>query len=219
MIELAVVDLAGTTVSDDGIVEDSFLEAISESGLVGASREEALRIVRATMGRSKIEVFRMIFNDEESADRANVRFEKAYQRHIDEGSVRPIPGAEEVLGILARNAIHIVFTTGFSPITRDTLLSRLNWASLAEMALSPEDVGRGRPHPDMILTAVLKLGVGDVANVAVVGDNPDDLEAGARAGASIVAGVLTGTSDEARLREARHTHIIPTIASFPDLLP
>ena len=44
----------------------------------------------------------------------------------------------------------------------------------------------------MILTAVLRLRIDDVAEVAVVGDTSSDLLAGTRSGASMVVGVLSG---------------------------
>jgi phosphoglycolate phosphatase-like HAD superfamily hydrolase len=43
----------------------------------------------------------------------------------------------------------------------------------------------------------------------------DDLVAGTRAGASVVAGVLTGADDAARLCSAPHTHVLRAIDEFP----
>ena len=49
----------------------------------------------------------------------------------------------------------------------------------------------------MILTAILRLEIDDVREVVVAGDTTADLVAGSRAGASIVAGVLTGAHGRA----------------------
>ena len=51
----------------------------------------------------------------------------------------------------------------------------------------------------MPLTALLRLGGGSVSELAVVGDTPSDVESGLRAGAGLVAGVLTGASAAADL--------------------
>lgn len=58
-IELVVMDMAGTTVSDDGRVIEAFDAAATAVGLAesGADREDARRYVLETMGQSKIEVF------------------------------------------------------------------------------------------------------------------------------------------------------------------
>ncbi len=52
--------------------------------------------------------------------------------------------------------------------------------------------------------------------LAVVGDTPSDIESGRRAGAAIVAGVLTGASTRADLEQAGAPLILDTIA---DILP
>ena len=87
-----------------------------------------------------------------------------------------------------------------------------------DLALSPADVGRGRPEPDMILGAMSRLGVGNPRAVAVVGDTVSDLEAGARAGAGAVVGVLSGAHDEATLSAAPHTAIIADVTGLLPLL-
>jgi phosphoglycolate phosphatase-like HAD superfamily hydrolase len=70
----------------------------------------------------------------------------------------------------------------------------------------------------MILTAVLRLRIDDVAEVAVVGDTSSDLLAGTRAGASLVIGVLSGAHTRAELARAPHTHVIGSVADLPDLV-
>src|SRR5213076_3337207 len=84
--------------------------------------------------------------------------------------------------------------------------------SLIDLALSPADAGRGRPWPDMPLTALLRLRGGGVSELAVAGDTASDIESGRRAGAAIVAGVLTGASTRADLEQAGAPLILDTIA-------
>ena len=80
-----------------------------------------------------------------------------------------IAGAEATLGILRDAGMRLCLTTGFSPATRERVIAALGWEGRVDLALSPADAGRGRPWPDMILTAVLRLRIDDVAEVAVVG--------------------------------------------------
>jgi phosphoglycolate phosphatase-like HAD superfamily hydrolase len=61
----------------------------------------------------------------------------------------------------------------------------------------------------MPLTALLRLGGGSVHELAVAGDTPSDIEAGLRAGAGIVAGVLTGDSPRADLA------VVPAATGLP----
>ena len=62
--------------------------------------------------------------------------------------------------------------------------------------LAPGDGVRGRPYPDLILTALMRLGADGVANVAALGDTSNDVDSALRAGCAIAAGTLTGAHDE-----------------------
>jgi phosphoglycolate phosphatase len=220
MIELAAIDLAGTLVRDDGAVEGAFIDALRAVGAVtdGAPDDELVTIVRGTMGRSKITVFREMLDDAEHADAANVAFEEAYERRVRRGETTALPGAEEALLQLRENGVRIAITTGFSARTRDLLLETLDWTSLVDLALSPSAELRGRPAPDLVLAALIQLRVDDVRRVAVAGDTTNDLLCGHRAGARIVAGVLTGAHDRSSLERAPHTHLLDSIEEFPSLV-
>ena len=95
-ITVACLDMAGTTVRDDGTVIAAFQAAIASHNLPVAAYNEAMKYVRATMGQSKIEVFRHILGDEDDARRANAAFEKHYAAAVSEGEIAPMPGATEV---------------------------------------------------------------------------------------------------------------------------
>jgi len=219
-IELACLDMAGTTVADDGLVMAAFEAAFDGMGVAPGTESRAAmdRHVRDTMGTPKIAVFRELFGEAGRAQMANELFEAAYDAAVRDGDVAPLPGALECIGALSDAGVRVALTTGFSARTRDLLLDALGWRDLADLALCPEDAGRGRPHPDMILAAVLRLGVGSVQAVAVAGDTAADMQAGRRAGASVVAGVLTGFDGGDRLLAAGASVVVETIGSFPGLL-
>lgn len=216
---LACLDMAGTTVRDDGAVEAAFDDALSAVGVAkGTPRyDEAHAVVRETMGWSKADVFAKLLDSQE-AERATARFASAYEAIVAAGEVEPIQGAPDVLRDLRTRGVRICLTTGFAPSTRDALLDALEWRAAIDLALSPADVGRGRPAPDLILGAMARLGVGDPNAVVVVGDTLSDLEAGAAAGAGAVVGVLTGAHNEAALMAAPHTAILPDITGLIGLL-
>lgn len=219
-IRLAALDMAGTTVADEGAVEEAFQSALDAVGLVaGNLADDPGAYIRRTMGQSKITVFtELLGGDRHRAEQANTAFEAAFDRAVDRGEVVALPGSEDAFVTLRNGGVRLCLTTGFSPATRDRILDTLGWRGLVDLALSPADAGRGRPWPDMILTAVLRLRIDDVAEVAVVGDTTSDLIAGTRSGASVVAGVLTGAHSRDELGLAPHTHLLDSIADLPDLL-
>ena len=217
-ITIACLDMAGTTVRDDGIVMDAFGTAISGRGLSPAEYEQAMKDVSASMGQSKIEVFRRILGDEGTAAEANQAFEDHYAAAVRAGEVAPLPGAAQVMAALREGGVKVCLLTGFSPVTRDAVIGALDWRPLIDLALSPADAGRGRPWPDLPLTALLRLGGGAVSELAVIGDTPSDVESGLRAGAGIVAAVLTGSAGRDEFTRAGAPHILDTVAGFPALL-
>ena len=101
-ISVACLDMAGTTVADEGSVMSAFRAAMEQFGLVPGAPgyDRATEIVRVTMGQSKIEVFRRILGDESSAAAANSAFEERYARIVGAGEIAPLPGAEQTLGAL-----------------------------------------------------------------------------------------------------------------------
>ena len=186
MIRLAVLDMAGTTVTDDGMVEESFLAALGSVGIGPDSPEleGKMDYIRATMGRSKIEVFTELLGDPIRAAEANQAFEVNVADAVTSGRVQPIDGAEAVLADLRERDIRICLTTGFSGATRDLVIDQLGWSSMVDLVLAPEPGVRGRPFPDLVLTALLRLELEDVREIAVAGDTANDLTAGHRAGAA-----------------------------------
>jgi phosphoglycolate phosphatase len=219
-IQLAVIDMAGTTVADDGLVVSSFEAAATAAGLpeTGAEREHARQYVLDTMGQSKITVFRALFGTEELAQRGNAAFEGAYEAEIDNGRAMPIDGAAEAITRLRESGVKVALTTGFSGTTQEKLLAALGWQSMADLVLAPGDGVRGRPYPDLILTALIRLQVDSVSRVAALGDTSSDVDSALRAGCAIAAGTLTGAHGEGQLRDAGATHVVPSVTEFVDLI-
>lgn len=220
-IALACLDMVGTTVEDRGLVDKAFGEALATEGLGPGEpgHREAWRYIHATMGESKIEVLAMLFaGDRQRAAAANAVFEEHYARGVAQGAVVAVPGASQTMAQFRNSGVKVCLTTGFSPSTRDAVLEALGWAEAVDLVMSPGPGVRGRPYPDMILAAVLALEVDDVAQVAVAGDTANDLWSGHRAGAGVVAGVLTGAHDRATLAGAPHTHILHSVAELPPLV-
>ncbi len=220
VIQLAVVDMAGTTVADDGLVVSSFEAAATAAGLpeAGPERDRARQYVLDTMGQSKITVFRALFGAEELAQRANAAFETAYEAAIDDGKARAIDGAAESVTRLRDAGVKVALTTGFSGATQEKLLAALGWQTLADLVLAPGTGVRGRPYPDLILTALMRLGADAVGDVAALGDTSSDVDSALRAGCRIAAGTLTGAHTESQLRAAGATHVVANVTEFADLI-
>lgn len=219
-LEVVVLDLTGTTVVDDGLVERAFERAADAAGIAGTDDEldRAVAFVRATTGRSTIAVFRALSDDEDQAQHANAVFESTYAELASRGGVRAVAGAEELISRLRAIGVAVVLTTGLSRATTDAVLAAVGWRGLADLTLTPEEAGRGGPYPDLPLTALLRVGASSVDGMVVVGDTTADIAGGLAAGAGLVVGVLTGSDDERALSDAGADAVVASIADLGDLL-
>jgi phosphonatase-like hydrolase len=220
-ISLVVFDMAGTTVADSGLVEESFLAADRHAGLskTDADRREMLRYVSDTMGQSKIVVFRHLARgNEEQAQAANKEFERCYGQLVAEGNCSPVPGAEDVITALRAQGVKTALTTGFAGETQSAIIETLGWQGLADVVLCPGPGVRGRPYPDLPLTALMRTETDSVRSMVVLGDTSSDVISGLRAGARASIGVLTGAHDKGQLSDAGATHILDSVADLPGLV-
>jgi phosphoglycolate phosphatase-like HAD superfamily hydrolase len=97
-------------------------------------------------------------------------------------------------------------------------VERLDWGQRADLVLCADDVARGFPWPDLILSAVLRLGIGSVRDVVAVTTTEGGVLSAQRAGARLIVGVLSDVDDAGRLRRAGATHLLADVGDLPDLV-
>lgn len=220
-ISLACFGLFGTAAQDDGMLERAFAEACATQGIVPGTADYAHHMVTVdrTLGDPPVDVFRGLFpGNPGRAEAAALSFERSFRAAIDRHGLTPVPGAREAIEQLRESGVRVCMITGLSRRLLGIVLDTLGWWRLVDLALSPEDVPRGCPWPDQMLAAMLRVGVEDVREAAYAGSTASGIRCGRRAGARIVAGVLTGGHTRERLRAAGATHFITDISEFPALL-
>jgi len=125
---LVCLDMAGTTIRDDGAVDAAFTSALAQVGITPEEDRfaEARRFVHETMGWSKADVFAALL-PRSDATRATTAFADAYEAlgwttlvdlalsPADAGRGRPAPdmilGAMERLGVPDPGAVAVVGDT------------------------------------------------------------------------------------------------------------
>jgi len=218
--ELVAFDVAGTTLNDNGVVIHAFKVAFeaTQPELWPIKGQEWTQYALDTMGQSKIHVFTELLGDVEQAHRANVAFEEAYVSHIADVGISPIAGTNETFAFLKSSGIKIALTTGFSRTTLDFLIDHVGWHEVVDITVTPEEAGRGRPHPDMLNFATNQLAIDDTREVIVIGDTASDIQAGLAFGANRVMGVLSGAHSRDVLEFAGATQVINSVADLPSLI-
>lgn len=212
---IVCLDMAGTIINDDGSVDEAFTRALEAIG--EPKTEEIADYIQATMGQSKIEVFAALLGDEERAERATEAFDEAYLSGISGGNATLIPGARQALERLRDAGCLICLTTGFSPRIRQALVEHLDLGDQIDISLSPADAYgmRGRPAPDMLLTALIKLGGSSVRDLVVCGDTTSDIRTGRNAGAGLLVAVLTGAHSRSEFLGEQPDLIAESVADLP----
>lgn len=220
-VRLAILDLAGTTMADDGLVLDAVRAGLRAARVCveGPSYPALERQARATMDRSTITVFgELLDGDMYRARRANDAFEERVCEAARRGRVREVPGAGAALTALREAGLAVALVCGFAPALRDRLVEELGWAGRVDLVLSPADVdGHGLPDP-AVLRAAARRCAAPAEQTTVVGDACAGVEGAVRAGAGLAVGVRTGVHSEPRLRAAGADAVIDSVTDLPALL-
>jgi len=220
-VTLLCCGLLGVTVDDGGILERAFTEAFATQGIVPGTAAYARSMVHVhqTRGQSAVDVFRALFPDAPGrAEAATLAFDRSYRLAVDRSGLAPMPGAFEALQQIRGSGVRVCFITGLSRGLLGLVLDSLSWWRQVDLVLCPEDAPRGYPWPDPMLCAMLRLGVTDVRETAYAGGTESGILCGQRAGAQIVAGILTGGHTRDRLQRAGATHLLGNFAELPEVL-
>jgi phosphoglycolate phosphatase len=220
-VSLVCCDVLGAAAVDGSILERAFAEAIATQGVVTGTAAYVRSMVQfdRTRGWSPADVMHRLFpEDEIRAEAANHAFERSFRAAVDRFGVLPLPGANDAVAKLTAAGTKVCLLSCLSRPALSLIVERLGWWQRADLILCADDVTRSFPWPDLVLTAILRLGIGDVRDVAVVTASESGVLAAQRAGARLVVGVLSGVHDGSRLRRAGATHLVADLGDLPDLL-
>lgn len=212
--------MAGTTVDEGGAVYTVLRDSVEQatrlevpdellSSWTGTSKFEAIEGLLVALGKDPAEapaIFRAF----------SAELERAYR---DDPPVL-LPGVAEAVGALRAAGVQVALQTGYAREVAQGLLDTVGWrvGDDVDAMVTADDVPASRPTPFLIFRTMEATRTTDVADVLVAGDTANDVQAGTRAGARYVVGVLTGAHTAAELGRARHTHLLDSVADLPALL-
>jgi HAD superfamily hydrolase (TIGR01549 family) len=136
----------------------------------------------------------------ERLDRLRQRHADAFNRHHAQGSVRPLPGARELLAYLDAQTIPWAIATSGRMETARHNLEALGVDPAKVPVVTRDQVRHAKPDPDLFLAAAEQLGV-DIHQSLVIGDSVWDMLAAQRARA-LGVGFLSGGYGHAELQQA-----------------
>lgn len=136
----------------------------------------------------------------------------AHHPSVLRSGTRLLPGAREVITALSAAGFRLGVCSNKPVAFTRELLDYLGLASRIDLVLGPEDVARPKPAPDMLQTALARLGIGP-AEALYVGDMIVDIETARAAGVAVWV-VPTGSEERSRLEAARPDRLLDELGEL-----
>lgn len=222
MIELVVLDMAGTTVDEHGDVYRALEGSVTATGATVSAED-----LQTWMGADKTEAIAALLElggvtaTPEVVARQFDLFRALLAEAYAKNPPVALPGVEKALDTLKSRGIKIGLTTGFSRDVAAPILETLGWGigegELLDAVVTSDEVAAGRPAPYMIHRVMEATGVHNVRSVIAGGDTVVDLQAGTNAGV-LTLGVLTGALNRAQLEEHPHDWVLDGVAELPSVI-
>jgi phosphonatase-like hydrolase len=218
--DLAALDMAGTTVDEEGLVYRVLDQSVSDAtgALVPA------QLLAQWKGTSKREAIAGLLGaldadaSPNAVDRVFGGFEERLIAAYKDSPPAPFPGVPEMFGTLRAAGVKVALQTGYSAEVTASILKGLDWSDAVDAVVTSDLVPASRPAPYLIFRCMELTGVTSVGRVLAAGDTPNDLLAGINAGAGFVVGVGSGSFTLDQLGSVPHTHLLESVAQIVTLL-
>lgn len=133
-------------------------------------------------------------DDLEEIERLSLRKEEFYREIVRETGLSPLPGVRRFLERLIAESRPRVIGSSTPRANIDAVLKVIGLEGAFEHVVSADDVGKGKPDPEVFLKAAKKIGA-DPRRCVVFEDSESGVAAGLAAGAKVV-GIATTNSIE-----------------------
>ncbi|MDA3658361.1 HAD family hydrolase [Mycobacterium xenopi] len=195
----STVDAPAVLFDVDGtLVDSNFHHAVTwHRAFLDVGQGVACWRIHGLVGRPGSELVRILLGDE-LADACGDEAQRVHGRYFGELEpvLRALPGTRDLLEAIASRGWRTVLASSASVQTLELLRRVLDVDDLVCDVTSSVDVDRGKPDPDIVVSALHRVQA-DPARSLFVGDSVWDVEAGRRAGVPTVAVLCGGVAREA----------------------
>ncbi|MER3319249.1 MAG: phosphonatase-like hydrolase [Allomuricauda sp.] len=219
-IQLAVFDMAGTTVNEDNVVYKTVRAALAKYGV-----EVSLNtVLEFGAGKEKFKAIADILKETKSENVDPNAVFREFKKMLEEAyanlNVTTYDGVEELFKMLKSKGVKVVLNTGYDQKTAQSLLNKLGWVpgEQIDALITADDVVKGRPSSEMIDKAMEMFKITESENVLKAGDSVIDIEEGKNANCGWTVGVLTGAQTREQLATAEPTMILDSLANLAETL-
>ena len=189
----AILDIDGT------LVDSNYFHAIAwYRAMIAHGHELPMWRIHRAIGMGGDQMIGALLGDdveEREGDDIRDTEKDRYFELIEE--VRPLAGARELIEDLKRTDHRVVLASSAKPDEVDHYLDLLDARELADAWTTSGDVENTKPAPDLVTSALEKIGGGPAV---MVGDSVYDCEAAANADVETIAVLTGGFSDSELLK-------------------
>jgi HAD superfamily hydrolase (TIGR01509 family) len=205
---IAILDIDGTLVDTNYQHAIAWYRAFRRHGIV----LPVWRIHRhiGMGGDQMIEALTDKQTENKLGDELRESEKQLYSELIEE--VEPMEGARELIEDLGRRGHVVVLASSAKEDEVERYLDLLEARELADAWTTSADVEATKPAPDLVESALVKVG-GSSDDAVMVGDTPWDVKAAGRAGVDTLA-VLSGGFAVEELRESGARDVFESVADL-----
>ena len=191
-VEAVLLDIDGTLLDSNDAHAQAWSDALREAG-----HEIGSETVRPLIGMGGDKVLPQLTGLDAEEGEGKQLIERRKEIFAKEylPTVRPFPGARELLDRMRADGLRLVVATSASGDELRGLLHALGAEWLLEEATSSSDADRSKPDPDIVHVAIDKAGVSPDQCV-MIGDTPYDVKAATDAGVRIIGVRCGGWGDD-----------------------
>jgi HAD superfamily hydrolase (TIGR01509 family) len=179
-----IFDIDGTLVDNMHLHAEAFAVFAQRHGLPPLTAQDRARLD----GRRNSEIFPILFNRDVPRDEwlAYEHEKESLYRDLSRGRLTPLKGLHELIERLRDERIAIALATSAPKPNVVHTLAELELAAEFPVIVRGDEVGRGKPAPDVFVEAARRLAV-PAADCLVFEDAPMGIEAAHAAGMRVVA--------------------------------
>ncbi|MCA7011858.1 HAD family hydrolase [Dickeya dadantii subsp. dieffenbachiae] len=210
MKPLVIFDLDGTLVDTPSGIVSAFVTALRDLEMPFEDR----RAIRATIGLPLEKAFGQILAlpvEDERVTAAVRQYQAVFREQVlPQAPGLVFPGVVEGLALLKGQGYTLAIATSKIFASAKALLEAAGLWSYFDLVLGADMVAHPKPHPEMGLLAMSRLGA-DAATTAMVGDTTHDLLMAKQAGMAAI-GVTWGIHTTDQLKAAEPQVIVDTFS-------
>jgi phosphonatase-like hydrolase len=216
-LQAVLFDFIGTVVMEKvpGTVVRCFEKTFQEHGIKVTST-----FINENRGRNKREVIELAISQSMQREKLVDPILNTFERNIEESltNFSAAPKALEVFMKLHQAEIKVGLGTGLTRDSFEKIMTYLKWnKENFDYTATSEEIGKGRPHPDMIFDMMRKLHIMDPKEVLKVGDTVSDIQEGKCAGV-MTAAILSGTQSREVLEKEKPDFVFKRLDEIHQLL-